>query len=289
MNEWREAGAASVWGAHPLVLKGSSWENSTSVDLDRWCGTPVMQSPVYHLLRQSSGRIEVQSECAVDEISRTCGGLWRLHSNLKGWQEECYDAVILALPAPQASHLVSPHSSTLRGICEHVVMKGAWAVTVWFPPSQPLQVPFDCAFIHDSPLSWVSRDNSKPGRQEEQHGDTEKVIGKGTETETGGVARGEVWLLHATANWSEQHSDLPPAEAARALISAFGALHQSPPPQQWRAHHWEYATTHPNLELHSVWDDGAKLGLCGDWLSGGKVEGAWTSGVHLAESMKDFI
>jgi len=30
------------------------------------------------------------------------------------------------------------------------------------------------------------------------------------------------------------------------------------------------------------WDAHAGLGLCGDWLHGGKVEGAWLSGRALA-------
>ena len=52
---------------------------------------------------------------------------------------------------------------------------------------------------------------------------------------------------------------------------------------QWSAHRWRYATTHPNLEQGSAWDGEQRLGLCGDWLDVGKVEGAWKSGVHLAD------
>jgi len=36
------------------------------------------------------------------------------------------------------------------------------------------------------------------------------------------------------------------------------------------------------LTLGSWWDAHARLGLCGDWLNGGKVEGAWLSGQDLA-------
>jgi len=34
-----------------------------------------------------------------------------------------------------------------------------------------------------------------------------------------------------------------------------------------------------------VWEAQAGLGLCGDWLNGGKVEGAWLSGQSLAEQI----
>lgn len=54
---------------------------------------------------------------------------------------------------------------------------------------------------------------------------------------------------------------------------------------EWSAHRWRYATTHPNLDRGSVWDADKNLGICGDWLDVGKVEGAWKSGVHLAEAI----
>jgi hypothetical protein len=34
-----------------------------------------------------------------------------------------------------------------------------------------------------------------------------------------------------------------------------------------------------------VWEPDVGLGLCGDWLNGGKVEGAWLSGSALAQQM----
>jgi predicted NAD/FAD-dependent oxidoreductase len=41
----------------------------------------------------------------------------------------------------------------------------------------------------------------------------------------------------------------------------------------WSAHRWRYADTEPALDKGCVWDAG-RIGLCGDWLNGGKVEGA---------------
>jgi predicted NAD/FAD-dependent oxidoreductase len=34
-----------------------------------------------------------------------------------------------------------------------------------------------------------------------------------------------------------------------------------------------------------VWAHASRLGMCGDWLNGGKVEGAWLSGRALAEAI----
>ena len=51
------------------------------------------------------------------------------------------------------------------------------------------------------------------------------------------------------------------------------------------AHRWRYADTEPALDKVCVWDAGQRIGLCGDWLNGGKVEGAWLSGQALARQV----
>lgn len=48
------------------------------------------------------------------------------------------------------------------------------------------------------------------------------------------------------------------------------------------AHRWLYADSEPALEIACAWQAGQSMGLCGDWLNGGKVEGAWLSGRALA-------
>ncbi|MGS0759409.1 NAD/FAD-dependent oxidoreductase, partial [Roseateles sp. GG27B] len=39
------------------------------------------------------------------------------------------------------------------------------------------------------------------------------------------------------------------------------------------------------LQQGFAWLAQAGLGLCGDWLNGGKVEGAWVSGQQLARQV----
>ena len=48
------------------------------------------------------------------------------------------------------------------------------------------------------------------------------------------------------------------------------------------AHRWRYANTEPALALGCEWNAESGLGLCGDWLNGGRVENAWHSGRRLA-------
>ena len=115
--------------------------------------------------------------------------------------------------------------------------------------------------MNSGPLRWIARDSSKPGRPV-----------------------GETWLLHATAEWSEAHIEATPKVVADTLLRAFAEL-GAPPPEAWTAHRWRYADTAPPLDACHVWDVDRRIGLCGDWLNGGKVEGAWLSGRSLAQDV----
>lgn len=91
----------------------------------------------------------------------------------------------------------------------------------------------------------------------------------------------ETWTLHASAEWSEAHIEDTPERVASALIAAFRAL-GGEVPVVWSAHRWRYAITESAVAEGYVWRVEDGIGLCGDWLHGGRVEGAWLSGRALA-------
>ena len=126
---------------------------------------------------------------------------------------------------------------------------------------QPVPLPVDGCFVEHSPLRWIARDSSKPGRS-------------GPET----------WLLHASHAWSEAHVHDAATAVTSALLQAFAQLGGPDPASvQATAHRWLYADTAPPLNVDGWWQPETGLGLCGDWLHNGTVEGAWLSGRHLAQ------
>jgi hypothetical protein len=139
-------------------------------------------------------------------------------------------------------------------------MRGSWAVMLRY--AAPLAMPWEGVFINTGPLRWVARDSSKPGRT-------------GPET----------WLLHASPEWSDAHMEDDADAVTAALIAAFVAL-GGPAPLAATAHRWRYADSESPLALGSWWDASLRLGMCGDWLNGGKVEGAWLSGRALAQQVQ---
>jgi predicted NAD/FAD-dependent oxidoreductase len=131
--------------------------------------------------------------------------------------------------------------------------------------SQPLELPFDGAFVHDSALSWVARDSSKPGRH-----------------------KFDCWVLHGAPGWSEAHGDDDPELVIAQLLDAF---HQATAHSAARhpvfalAHRWRYALPALPLPEPCLFDSMLRVGVCGDWCAGPRVEGAWLSGEALAEQI----
>lgn len=170
-----------------------------------------------------------------------------------------FDAVLLALPAPQAAALLLAVSPELATLAAGAKMRPCWTLMLRFgvPPS----LPFDAALLSEGPLRWIANDSSKPGRD-------------GAPT----------WLLHATAPWSEAHLGQDSQQIAATLLAAFYRL-GGPVPETWTAHRWRYAGSEAATPGACLWRAADGLGLCGDWLNGGSVEGAWLSGVALARQV----
>lgn len=253
---WQRAGVAALWRPRLQVLGGSSG-HAPDPTLERFVGLPGMSAPG----RLLAAGLELITETTIQQLQLGDDG-WRLRSAERGWLEPVFDLVLLALPAPQTAPLLRAVAPDLAALAGEVVMRGAWALALWF--ASPLGLPFDAAFVNDGPLRWIARDNSKPGRGE-----------------------AETWLLHASSEWSEAHLEDDATRVYAILRQAFADAAQVagglPQAQAWATHRWRYAEAAPALDHRFIWDADRGIGLCGDWLNGGKVEGAWLSGHQLGE------
>jgi predicted NAD/FAD-dependent oxidoreductase len=251
---WQQAGVAAVWDARLASFDGSAW-TTPHTPLERFVGTPRMTSPAAWMVQNLGDGALAQWQTTVQRLHRTDGG-WTIASAEHGTHNRHYSAVLLAVPAPQAVPLLAPVAPGGAAVASSARMRGSWALMLRY--AAPVDMPWDGAFINTGPLRWIARDSSKPGR-----------------------AGSETWLLHASAEWSEAHIEDSAESVTAALLAAFAAL-GGPAPLAATAHRWRCADTEPALTLGSWWDASLRLGMCGDWLNGGKVEGAWLSGLSLA-------
>jgi len=251
-------------------------------------GLPAVVSGRVTAVRRDAGGWQV--DCEGSEVGTPVrtdglgGGAGETASRFAG--------VVLALPAEQAQALLAGiaeagggtgrarpeargQGGEARGLSlgqlgervGGVSISPCWAVLLELRERVPVE--YDGAFVGGSPLRWIARNNSKPGRR-----------------------GGECWVLHAGPEWSREHLEAGGEWVAGELERAFweatgltdwGGTGGSVTARQ--AHRWRFALPEQPLADPFLWCPEWGLGVCGDWCGGPRVEGGWTSGARLGEEL----
>ena len=129
-----------------------------------------------------------------------------------------------------------------------------------------LELLWNAAFVDDSPLRWIARNSSKPGRP----------------------TKPDCWVLHASPSWSTQHLEDSPEQVTRELIASFwDAIKISPQTVSLAtAHRWRFALPTERMKQPCLFHEELQLGVCGDWWGGPRVEGAYLGGLAMAEAVR---
>ncbi len=290
---WKEAGVAGAW--NPVITSlpaGLQPVPNDELARERFVGIPRMTSPAQWLATSQTintvATIQKLQLGTVGETGKFETQQWRLTSAESGAVEQHFDAVVLAIPAPQALALLDDFAPGLTQLARHTTMRSCWTLMIRFSENAANPFDFDAAFVNQGPLGWIARNGSKPGREALGLG-RGSVSGSGLGSRPGSgsgpEAGQETWLLHATPEWSDANLEQDADRVATTLINAFVELGGATP-LAWTAHRWRYSTVQPNgkidMATNFAWDNDARIGLCGDWLGGGGVENAWLSGQRLA-------
>jgi len=238
----------------------------------RWVGVPTMEAlpRAWAEPLASSGALHLDTHVDAIEPDVLDRRRWQLRTSGPDESVHVYsgfDAVLLAIPAPQAA-LVLERSRLAPGFIEQLLridMAPCWSLMLAFPQAlQPglghLGPQWNAAFSSHHRVAWLARESSKPGR--------------------GPVER---WTVQASAPWSAEHfgDDGPRIEAK--LLKAFSEITGiRAQPRHAQVQRWRYARTLQPLGRSHLWDGRAGLGACGDWCLGHRVEDAFVSGLELA-------
>ena len=262
VKRWQQAGVADLWQPRLQVSDGLNFSEKPSTK-NRYIGVPGNNSPAKFLAQ----RLNIQANTTINKIERHANK-WQLISTEQGINSQLFDALILAIPAPQAQVLLIERAPAFATLASSVKMRGCWTLMCQY--NNQLKLPFDGLFINNNLLSWIARDSLKKGR----------TCG----TNTNHINQTETWVLHAESEWSEAHIEDAPDDVASLMLDAFVHL-GGEVPAAFTAHRWRYADCLDYLDIGYAWDNDLQLGLCGDWLNGGKVQGAWLSGHLLAHKI----
>lgn len=272
VQRWVAQDVARVWQPRLMVFDGTGLvPKMDNANNTRYVGYPSNHTPAKWLAKA----LNVVTESTVIGIHQQ-DKQWLVNVMEQGVYPDSFDTVILAIPAPQAAQLLKHTSATLFNLCNAVKMRPCFALMLQFQQLIPCQ--FDGLFVQTGALSWVARDSAKPGRQ------------------ANAESTSEVWVLHAAAEWSTTHVEADRDWVAQEMLAAFHHLLKLDTsvqssafvlqaPHQFSLHRWLYADTATSITDIYHYDATERIGICGDWINGGKVQGAWLSGLHLAQAL----
>ena len=255
VSGWEQAGVVAPWDASAVRLEAGTAERVEDGQA-RWVGVPRMSAVTRHI----ADAVGVEFGRRIGAIEAVDGG-WQLRSE-QGETWGPFDAVAVAIPAPQAAVLLERAVPSLAAEAGAVPMAGCWAAVL---AVDAVEMPWEAAFVIDHPLRWVAHDGGKSGRD-------------GSAT----------WVAHAGPDWSEARMEQTAEATLPELVALFvDATGTTGEVRGLLAHKWRYSQSPQALASGCLFDPQARIGACGDWCGGHRVEAAWLSGRELAGRMLD--
>ena len=220
---------------------------------DAWVGTPAMNAPI----KAMAGRHDVQFGTRIEQLLRDGDG-WQLDG--EGAPDRRFDAVVVALPAEQAGPLLQQHASAMGDLADTTRSAPCWTIMAAFEQRLPSE---QDSIRHHGAIGWAARNNAKPGR-----------------------GSAECWVVQASPDWSREHLEDEATAVETALLDQLADAIGGPLPPRLAisAHRWRFARSDSAGE-EALWDAQQRIGVCGDWLLGPRVEAAYLSGRILAETV----
>ena len=260
IRDWERKGVVAAWtgrigkidgaGGPILPVKGA---------VTRYVGVPGMSAIAKYLAVGLDMRLGVHVVSVVG-----ASGAWHLHVD-GGEVFGPFGSVLVSTPPSQAAALVSAVPE-LADRARRAVMEPVWAAMTTF--TEPVDVSWDGIFCNDGPLSWVARNGSKPGRGPD-----------------------DSWVMHARPDWTRRHLEDAPESVSHMLLESFSAVIGIPigsmDAVHVSAHRWRFALASEPRHEGVIWDHASQIGLCGDWCSGSRMEGALLSGRAAAHRVLD--
>ncbi|MEU4807514.1 FAD-dependent oxidoreductase [Actinosynnema sp. NPDC023587] len=240
VGRWRDAGLARPWTSTMAVHSPSGW--STTTGPERWAAPGGLRSLVEDLAAGLDLRTGHAAEW-VDPGPRVDG--------------VPADAVVLAMPGPQAVRLVHPGlNRTARAALNRAWLSSLVATLAFDRRGWD----FAGAFVNEHPvLTTVFDDGSR-------RGDDAPVL-----------------VAHTTTEFADQFV-ADAAAAAEDVESAVRELLDLPAALSVNVHRWTFAR--PAEPGHAPFHYGPeRVGIAGDAWGTPKVETAWLSGTLLAEAI----
>lgn len=259
-------GAQTFTSADPLFLdelhiwQHAGWvQQHNHAGQSHWAGMPYMSALTRNLLSE----IDTLFACEIRTVSHHSDG-WLLHDQ-HNQSHGPFQQLIVAIPAPQASTLLSSCAQGIAQQAAKIEMQPTWIVALGF--KQPIAQP--------EPLELFNN----------------TVIAEVTHTALSTEHPMQSWVLRSSVKWSIEHLEEDHQYVIQALRTAFASVLGRPLPEHDSAfaHRWRYALGARQQPATVLSDPQRGLYIAGDWCGNGDVYSAWHSGKQAARQLLERI
>lgn len=242
VSRWRDTGLVREW-TDTLSVLDPDGDHKTTGPM-RWAAPNGLRS----LAEDLANGLDVTTDHAVEWVEP---GL-----RIDGVDAE---AVVLAMPGPQALRILHPDLTNARAAVEDQHWLPSLAVTLVYPTRDWSD--FHGAFVNDHPILQTVFDDG------ERRGDNAPVL-----------------VAHTTADFTEHYVADPSAAANEVETAVRTVLGLTTHASTTHVHRWTYARpTKPGRESFYLGQD--HIGIAGDAWGNPRVETAWLSGTTLGKTL----
>ncbi len=255
-SEWAQRGLARPW-TDTLHVAGPDGLRGTTTGPQRWASPAALRALVDDLAQGL--------EVATSRTARSVG----LEAGRPSVDGVAADAVVLAMPCPQAGRLLDVGAADGLATARRVMTR-RWTpvVSVWAVWERRWWPEVDAVFVNDDEVVTAIADDGR------RRGDDAPVL-----------------VAHASAAAAGQHLQDPEALVGPVLAHAAAALdgtREVPAPVASGAQRWSFSSPQrPHDDPFYLGGVGSGLlGVCGDgWGPRPRVEQAWLSGRDLGRAL----
>jgi len=271
---WQAQGLVSEWQFTPHRLEATGLTPSPDATT-RFVGTPKMNLIAHDLARD----INITFSERIQGLNKTTAG-WQLNTERGNTLQHHYDWVVVSAPAEQCKTLLA--GTALEHKIPDNASEPCWALILATRGKVPEGIQ---GIFGDNVVAWVSRVSSRPGRSASKEYD-------------------DLWVLHFASEWTVKnpknrqdgnnnsdiesltHNDVGVLETGISWLQNVLASHVNTPLQVVHSykHYWRYARVAAGMAPpRMVIDKTANLAAIGDWVVGGRVEGAYLSALDFVD------
>ena len=255
LEDGQRSGWARVWcHGYPLWKDGEILHRADSHP--RWIFPEGMRT----LAERIGAGLDVRTSTKAESLQRTNDDLWEVAT--ENGEKFRASAVVLNLPPVQllslAGEQLAPEHRDRIAAAE---LAPCWALSGLV--ESDFADDWVALELENHPvLAWVARDHTR--RDGPAH---------------------PAAVLHARGDWSRTHLEAPEETVRSRMEAAASELFNVRFTPESRLHRWRYAKPETSIGDAFLFDSERRIGVCGDWCAGGRVEGALVSGWELAASI----